>query len=88
MENGTRLDTTEKKYDALPYHIKEFAGLPMRFFNLSHDFQVLFEALLENEYKTEKELDIEEQLGYIVDIAEEMTQITSAILHRYNGVGK
>lgn len=82
--SGTLLDTTENKYDALPYHLKEFAGLPSRFFDLSHDLQIVFEALLEGENKTKKELDIEEQLGYIIDITNEASTMVAALAERYS----
>ena len=78
------MDTTENKYDALPYHVKEFAGLPNRFFDLSHDLKIVFETLLDNEYKTKKELDIEEQLGYIVDITNEASSMVAALAERYS----
>ena len=87
--SGTRLGMMiEGRYDAVPYHIKEWAGLPARYINLSHDQQVLVDALVEGEYKTEKELDIEEQLEYIVDITGEASDAAVALMRRYTGAGK
>jgi len=82
--SGTLSDTTENKYDALPYHMKDGADLPHRWFDLSHEMQYLFEALLENEHKTKKELDIEEHLGYIIDITNEASTMVSALAERYS----
>lgn len=82
--SGTLLDTTENRYDALPYHLKDFAGLPMRFYDLPHEMQDIFETLLESEYKTKKQLDIEEELGYIVDITNEASSMAAALVEKYS----
>lgn len=81
--NGTLSDSMENKYDALPYHIKEFAGLPSRFYNLPIELQDVFTAILEEKYKTKKELDIEEQLGYIEDITNEACTMVAAFRQKY-----
>ena len=81
--SGTLSDTMENRYDAIPYHIKENAGFPTRHIYLTHDQREMVEALLENEHKTKKELDIEEQLEYIVDISSEVSSIANALMHRY-----
>ena len=86
--SGTLLDTTENRYNEIPYHIKEWAGMPALYINLSHDQRDLVEALVSGRHKTEKELDTKEELGYIVDIAEELSEMTNALLRRYNGAGK
>ena len=86
--SGTLLDTTENRYDAIPYHIKEWAGMPSLYINLTHDQQCLVEALVQGEYKTQKELDTKEELEYIVDINDEAARITRALLRRYNVAGK
>ena len=86
--SGTLLDTTENKYDALPYNVKENAGFPTRYMYLSFDQKEMVDALLENEYKTKKELDIEEHLGYIIDITNEASSIVNALLNRYEQPGK
>ena len=49
---------------------------------------MLVDALIGGEYKTEKELDIEEQLEYIVDITGEASDAASALMRRYAGAGK
>jgi hypothetical protein len=81
--SGTLSDTMENKYDAIPYNIKEHAGFPARYINLTSDQREMIMALLEDEYKTKKELDIEEQLEYIVDISGEVSSIANALMHRY-----
>lgn len=90
MESGIQLDMTmiESRYDAIPYTIKEFAGFPTRYIYLSHDQKELVDALIGGEYKSKKELDIEEDLGYIRDITSEVSEMTSALLRRYHGAGK
>lgn len=89
--SGTQLDTMatiEGRYDAVPYNIKEWAGLPVRYINLSHDQERFVEALLSGEYKTKKELDLEEELGYIVDMANETSEAAEALMRRYSLPGK
>ena len=86
--SGTLSDTTENRYDALPYNVKESAGFPVRYMYLSFDQKELVDALLENEYKTKKELDIEEHLSYILDITNEASSIANALLSRYEQPGK
>ena len=79
--------TTEGRYDAVPYNIKEMAGFPPRYINLSTDQKELVETLILGEYKTEKELDIEEELGYIRDMTSEVSELSENILRRY-GINK
>ena len=86
--SGTLLDTTENRYDAIPYHVKEWAGMPSLYIDLTHDQRCLVEALVEGEHKSKKELDTKEELEYIVDIADELSDMTSALLRRYNMAGK
>ncbi len=86
--SGTLSDTMENKYDAIPYLVKEHAGFPTRYIYLTDDQRELVDLLLEGEYKTKKELDIEEQLEYIVDISSEVASIANALMYRYGAVGK
>ena len=86
--SGTQLGTTiEGRYDAVPYNIKEWAGLRVRYINLSHDQQRLVEALLSGEYKSEKELDIVDQLEYIDDLVTEMNEAVTVLMRRYSMAG-
>jgi len=79
--------TFEERYDVIPYTLKEFVGFPTRYIYLSTDQKEFVDVLFSGEYKTEKELDIEEELGYIRDITTEVSELSDAILRRY-GVDK
>ena len=87
--SGTQLEKTiEGKYDDVSYSVKEWAGFPSRYINLSQDQRDLIDAIVESDYKTKKELDISDQIGYINDLTKELQDMSEALMRRYEGPGR
>ena len=53
--SGTLSDTTENRYDALPYNVKESAGFPVRYMYLSFDQKELVDAIEKAERRIKRE---------------------------------
>lgn len=66
-------------YDDVPYHIKHYADLPMRFHDLTHDQRSFFDEFLVAGYSQMKSA-IKEDSTFLREMAQEMRQLCESIL--------
>jgi len=66
-------------YDDVPYHIKHYAELPMRFHDLTHDQRSFFDEFLTAGY-IQLRSAVKEDHTILREMAQEMKQVCDTIL--------
>jgi len=71
--------TVEKTYNGLPMHVKEGAGLPAYYYDLSVDQRFFVDDFYEEIVEPEPEDELQE----VAELVDELSLATEALMRRY-----
>ena len=76
----------ERSYEAVPYHEKENAGMPLRYYDLSVDQKFFVDSMFESCYNVvTTEPEVQEELENLKDLVEEIQNSTTLIYNAIRG---
>ena len=76
----------EKGYEDMPYHIKENAGFPLRYYDLSVDQRFFVDSMFDSCYNiVTTEPEVNEEIENLKDLVEEIQNSTTLIYNAIRG---